>query len=348
MSGEQGLQAGTPAGAPGAGAGKKKPKKGRPWWVELPALIVLGLTVSLVIKTFVVQAFYIPSSSMENTLEIDNMVLVNKLVYHFRPIARGDIVVFSGVGSWYPAPPPAARPNLAVRAYDATVPPLLHSITGLFGTSPGPADFVKRVIGLPGDHVACCTAQGLLTVNGVALHESSYLYPGDTPGSAPVTSAGTFSITVPPGRLWVMGDHRSVSEDSRLRRDDPGGGTIPESKVVGRAFMIIWPSSRWRFLPIPATFAQPGLHPAALTADLGAAGATAGPYLPAAAGFAAALPLTWLHRRLRSRGLGLRGLGRRGWGVVRARRGRDAAPPAAAAARPESSQAAPPGSPRTP
>jgi signal peptidase I len=345
MSGEQNFPAGAPAGspAPADAAAKKKQKGARPWWLELSVLIALGLAASLVIKTFAAQAFYIPSSSMENTLEIGNMVLVNKLVYHFRPIARGDIVVFSGVGSWYPAPPATARPGPVVRAYDATLPPLLHSIAGLFGTSPGPADFIKRVIGVPGDHVACCTAQGLLTVNGVPLHENSYLYPGDAPGSAPVAAAGTFSVTVPPGRLWVMGDHRGVSDDSRLRRDAPGGGTIPEARVVGRAFMIVWPLRRWGFLPIPPTFAQPGLRPAAAAASFSAAAAPAAPYLPAGTGFALALPLTWLLRRAR-----LRGPGRRGAGGLRARRGRGAAPPAAAAVPPESSQAAPPDSPRTP
>jgi signal peptidase I len=138
--------------------------------------------------------------------------------------------------------------------------------------------------------VACCTASGDVTVNGVPLHERSYLFPGDAP------STQRFSITVPPGRLWVMGDHRSVSWDSRGHMQDPGGGTIPENMVIGRAFMIVWPPSRWRVLPIPATFAQPGIVPAHGAASLGTPVASAAPYLPLEAGFVAAVPLTLLQR----------------------------------------------------
>src|SRR5262249_20151247 len=134
----------------------------------------------------------------------------------------------------------------------------------LFGTAPGQTDYIKRVIGIPGDHIACCNAQGEITVNGVALHEKSYLFPGAEP------SQGRFNIVVPPGRLWVMGDNRRQSGDSRL--DDcaytympptcvhyDSRGTVPEDRVIGRAFMIVWPPSRFRVLPIPPTFTQPGL-----------------------------------------------------------------------------------------
>jgi signal peptidase I len=318
-------------------AGKKKPKKW-PFWIELPVLVVAGLAITLVIKTFAVEAFYIPSSSMENTLKINDMVLVSKLVYHFRSIARGDIVVFDGEGSWEPEPPVTTSSNPVARVYGATLRPLLRSIAGLFGTAPGPADFVKRVIGVPGDHVACCTARGLITVNGVPLRETSYLYPGDASGSAPAGISGSFSITVPPGRLWVMGDHRSVSDDSRLRRGDPGGGTIPENKVVGRALAIVWPPSRWRILPIPSTFSRRGINSPGAYAGISAAMAPAVPYLPLVAGFALAFPLTGC-LRLRARN---------GAGVIRARRGLDAAPPAAAAAPPGSSRAGPLDNPRTP
>ncbi len=284
-----------PAGADTAG---KKPKKIRSFWRELPFMIAIGLVAALLIRTFVVQEFYIPSSSMENTLKINDIVLVNKLVYHFRPIARGDIIVFSGVGSWYPAPPVTTNSNPVARLYDATLRPVLRSIAGLFRAGPGPADLIKRVIGLPGDHVACCNAKGLMTVNGVPLHEESYLYPGNAPGSSP-SGSGSFSITVPPGRLWVMGDHRSVSDDSRLHRGDPGGGTIPENKVVGRAFVIAWPPSRWGFLRIPSTFAQRGIGSLGATAGIGAAVAPAIPYLPAQAELALTFPLTRLTRLTR-------------------------------------------------
>jgi signal peptidase I len=156
---------------------------------------------------------------------------------------------------------------------------------------------IKRVIGLPGDHVACCNAQGQVTVNSVPLNEQSYLYPGDAPSEA------RFNIVVPPGRLWVMGDHRLISDDSRDHMGDPGGGTVPESAVVGRAFVIIWPPSRWRILPIPATFQQPQLSASSAAADgpLSARLQPAGPALPLSFGFAAAIPVTWLQRRVRLR-----------------------------------------------
>jgi signal peptidase I len=276
-------------------AAKKPHRKPRSFWRELPLLIVVALVIALVIKSFVVQAFYIPSSSMENTLDIGDKVLVNKLVYHLRSIQSGDIVVFNGDGSWEPVPAPArASSDPVVRLYDATLNPLFHSILGLFGTAPGQTDFIKRVIGVPGDHVACCNPSGDVTVNGVPLQEQSYLYPGNAP------STQRFSITVPPGRLWVMGDHRSVSFDSRGHMQDPGGGTIPENMVIGRAFLIVWPPSRWRVLSIPSTFGQPGIAPAAAAA-VGAAAGPAAPLLPVGAGFAGAIPLTLLQRRLRRR-----------------------------------------------
>jgi signal peptidase I len=294
------------AGPPGPDAKAKARQRRMPLWGELPLLIVIALVIALVIKTYVVQAFFIPSASMENTLEIGDKILVNKVVYHLRSIQPGDIIVFNGAGSWTSAPP-ASRPSSdpIVRAYDATLRPLFLSVAELFGTAPGQTDFIKRVIGVPGDHVACCNAQGLVTVNGVPLHEQSYLYPGETPGAAPAGYSGRFSITVPPGRLWVMGDNRAVSDDSRLRQSDPGHGTIPESDVIGRAFMIVWPPSRWRILPIPVTFSQRGIIRSAATAAALQSGTVrlepAAPLLPLAAGFAGAVPLTWLQRRLRRR-----------------------------------------------
>src|SRR5260221_661075 len=195
----------------------RKARRPRSFWRELPVLFVIALLIALLIKSFVVQPFYIPSSSMENTLDIGDKVLVNKLVYHFRPIKPGDIVVFNGVGSWDPLRPPChGSADPLVRLYDVTLDPLFRSILGLFGTAPGQHDYIKRVIGVPGDHVACCTPSGDVTVNMVPLTEKSYLYPGNVP------STQRFSITVPPGRLWVMGDHRAASSDSRLHLLDPG------------------------------------------------------------------------------------------------------------------------------
>src|ERR1700683_2412445 len=237
------------AGSPGAASSAPGKKKTRSFWRELPVLIVIALVIALIIKSFVVQAFFIPSPSMEHTLNVGDKVLVNKMVYHFRSIQPGDIVVFNGDGSWEPEPTPGQpSSDPLVRLYDATLDPLFHSVAGLFGTDPGQTDFIKRVIGVPGDHVACCNAAGDVTVNGVALHEQSYLFPGNPP------SMQRFSITVPQGRLWVMGDHRSVSWDSRGQLDHPGSAAIPESRVRARPFLIVGRASRWRILQIPSTF----------------------------------------------------------------------------------------------
>ncbi|MEV0582426.1 signal peptidase I [Nonomuraea sp. NPDC050310] len=248
----------------------KKDKKGS-FWKELPVLVVVALVLALIIKSFVVQAFYIPSESMENTLLVNDRVLVNKLVYHTRDIERGDVVVFSGVDSWdsevvYEEP---ANPIAAFFRWVGTA----------FGVIPGEKDYIKRVIGVAGDRVKCCDDKQRVTVNGVPLDEKSYLYPGDVP------SKEHFDVTVPQDALWVMGDHRVVSQDSRAHQGDVGGGTIPVEHVVGRAFVIVWPFSRATTLPIPETFAQPALQ------ALG--GAT-----PLLAGFAGAIPLVLLRRRL--------------------------------------------------
>ena len=249
-------------------------------WRELLTIVVAAAVLTLLVKAFVVQVYRIPSGSMENTLQIGDRVLVNKLVYHVRGIARGDVVVFSGQDSWGPdAPPPSGDP--VVRFGDDVLSDVgLHS---------GQTYYIKRVIGLPGDRVACCTG-GKVTVNGVPLNESSYLYPGNPP------STFRFSAVVPAGHVWVMGDHRSDSDDSRYHSGDPGGGAVPESQVVGRAFLIIWPVSQISDLPIPSTFGQAGLHPAV------AASAAAGtaPVTVAAAG-AAGVPLVLWRRRRRDR-----------------------------------------------
>lgn len=291
---------GTRQDPPAAGNGGKSGSDGkrrRGFWRELPVLVVIALALALVIKSFAIQAFYIPSGSMQNTLRVGDRVLINKIVYHLRPIHRGDIIVFDGTGSWNTGGP-SSSPGIFGKA--------VSELEGLVGVSHDSSIYIKRVIGLPGDHVACCNTKGQVTVNGVPLNESSYLYPGNAP------SARTFSITVPAGRLWVMGDHRLVSYDSRGHIGDPGGGTIPESGVLGRAFVIIWPPSQWGPLNIPATFEQPRLNAtnaaaggsaAALEAamDNGTPIHRAGSPLPLALGFAGAVPLTWLQRKARRR-----------------------------------------------
>jgi signal peptidase I len=271
---EPGAQA--DAQAPADSAAKAgKPKRKRSFWRDLVVIVVAALALTILLKAFVVQVFSIPSGSMENTLLPGDRILVSKIVYKFRPIARGDIVVFSGAGSWDPPAQPAS-----------------NWLTGLWGDAinlvgiAGPGtDYVKRVIGVPGDHVVCCNAEGQVTVNNVPLSESSYVHPGDVPSQV------RFNITVPPGRLWVMGDNRGDSDDSRFRADDPGGGTIPESAVVGRAFLIIWPLSRISDLPIPNTLEQAGLNGSALRA--------AAPPVTVAGGgaLAGAAALTWRRRK---------------------------------------------------
>ena len=287
------------SGAAGRGtAGRRRGKRGGRFLRELVILVAIALVIAVAIKTYAIQAFFIPSGSMENTLEVNDRVLVNKIVYDLRGIHRGDIVVFNGDGSWDPGSVPTSS-NFAVEFADG--------FASMFGFGRPGDILIKRVIGLPGDDVACCDAQGRVTVNGVPLNEQSYLYPGDVPSDI------RFNIIVPSGRLWVMGDHRLISDDSRDHEGDPGGGTVPESAVLGRAFVIIWPASRWRILPIPATFEQSQLNarPAGSAAPAAASASTAGllsarlepssPALPLSLGFAAAIPVSWLQRRFRTR-----------------------------------------------
>jgi signal peptidase I len=295
------------ASADGPGAprtGHRRKRKQRSFWRELPILIAVALLLAVIIKTFAIQAFWIPSGSMENTLEINDRVLVNKIVYHTRDIHRGDIVVFNGDGSWDPGTIPVTG-NIFQQ--------FANGFSSMFGFGHSGDILIKRVIGIPGDRVACCDAQGRVTVNDVPLNEGSYLYPGSAP------SVSRFNIVVPPGRLWVMGDNRFSSDDSRDHQGDPGGGTIPESAVIGRAFIIIWPPSRWRILPIPATFQQSALNNSHAAAAASAGGddllsARAQPTvqtIPLVLGFAGAVPLTWLQRRARMRVARRRRRGRR-------------------------------------
>ena len=275
----------------------RKRRRRRSALVELLVLGVIAVVLALIIKTYAIQAFFIPSASMENTLDIGDRVLINKLVYDFRGIHRGDIIVFDGRGSWDPSTPSSS--NIFSR--------FGSDLEGIVGISHDSSIYIKRVIGLPGDHVVCCNANGQITVNGVPLTEQSYLYPGNQPSAQP------FKVTVPPGRLWVMGDHRAVSYDSRGHIGDPGGGTIPESAVLGRAFVIIWPPSRWGVLNIPVTFEQPRLNsPAASSSNAALAaamdngtplrqGGAVAAGLPLALGFTGAVPLTWFQHRARRR-----------------------------------------------
>jgi signal peptidase I len=202
-------------------------RSGRRLSTELLVLLGIGLVITLIVRAFVVQAFYIPSASMEPTLHVGDRVLVSKLGYRFGDIHRGDVVVFDGNGTFAPEVAPTT----------GTLSRVARSVGSFFGMAPSEHDFVKRVVGLPGDSVVCCDTQGRLRVNGTSVTEP-YLYPGDRASAVP------FSIVVPAGRLWVMGDHRSDSADSRAHLGDPGGGTVPEKRVIGKVVGIYWPLGR--------------------------------------------------------------------------------------------------------
>ncbi|WP_171165522.1 signal peptidase I [Streptomyces sp. I05A-00742] len=259
-----------------AGAKKRgKAKQQRPFWKELPLLIVVALVLALLIKTFLVQAFSIPSDSMQNTLQRGDRVLVDKLTPWFgSEPERGEVIVFHDPGTWL-KDEPTPEPNMVQKAL---------SWIGLM-PSANEKDLIKRVVGVAGDTVEC-KGTGPLKVNGKPLDEKSYVFEGNTPCSA--GPEGQFKVTVPEGRLWVMGDHRQNSADSRYHQDEPGKGFVPVDNVVGRAIVVAWPIDRWNTLPVPDTFDQKGIGKAAAAA-------------PAAVGFAGAVPLVLLRRRLPAR-----------------------------------------------
>jgi signal peptidase I len=203
---------------------------------ETVIVVVIALGLSLLVKTFLVQAFYIPSVSMQHTLEVGDRVVVSKLTPGPFDLQRGDVIVFTDPGGWLaPTPPPQDGPvRGAVRS--------VLTFVGLLPNDSG-NHLIKRLIGLPGDHVVCCDAQGRLSVNGKAIAEP-YIFDGNVPSERP------FDITVPAGRVWVMGDHRQMSEDSRYHDDGHGNtGSVPIADVTGRAFVIVWPFSRADSLP---------------------------------------------------------------------------------------------------
>lgn len=213
----------------------------RGWLVflrDVVVIILIAVLVSLVVKTFLVRSFYIPSGSMEDTLLIKDRILVDEITPRFGGYDRGDIVVFRDPGGWLPPSTEPARPPV-VEAFEWAL-----SLVGL--AAPDSDDhLVKRIIGLPGDHVVCCNAIGQITVNDVPIDETGYVKfpPGET-----AASADAFDVTVPDGKLWVLGDNRYSSKDSRYNTDQPGKGFVPIDNVVGRAFLVTWPFDRFGLL----------------------------------------------------------------------------------------------------
>jgi signal peptidase I len=194
---------------------------------ELPILVVVALAVSLVIKSFLVQFFYIPSGSMENTLQVNDRVAVNKVPFISKSINRGDVVVFRDPDNWLSEPYTGDGNKYLAKIKEGFV---------AVGVLPNPAKqyLVKRVIGVAGDKVECCAKSKKLMINGVEIDEP-YIFAGNSPSDT------KFNVTVPEGKVWVMGDHRGASADSRFHQDDINQGMVPTSKVTGRVIGIIWP-----------------------------------------------------------------------------------------------------------
>ena len=202
---------------------------------ELPFLVVIALITSLLIKTFLVQFFYIPSGSMENTLQVQDRVAVNKVPFVSKSIDRGDVVVFRDPDNWLPE-----MIDYGTNKYIATARSALVAI----GVLPNPAKqyLVKRVVGVAGDRIICCTKDDKLSINGVEVDEP-YIFAGNKPSDM------TFDVTVPEGKIWVMGDHRGASADSRYHQEDINKGFVPVSKVTGRVVAVIWPFKNITYVP---------------------------------------------------------------------------------------------------
>jgi signal peptidase I len=237
-------------------ARKIKRRRRRSALKEIPLLVGVAVVIALVLKTFLVQAFVIPSGSMENTIQIGDRVLVDKLTPWFgsKP-QRGDVVVFKDPGGWLEGEQPTQQD-------DPVVIKQIKEGLQFIGLLPSDneRDLIKRVVAVGGDTVTCCDVQGRVTVNGMPLNEQ-YIHPGNAPSSI------KFQVTVPQGRLWVMGDHRANSADSRFHRTEQYNGTVSEDFVVGRAVVIAWPIGNWSQLEEQDTYAS---VPSGSTTALGA------------------------------------------------------------------------------
>jgi signal peptidase I len=224
--------------SPAAGtAPAEEHKESLPVWQESLLLLAIALVLAIGIKFFFVQAFYIPSPSMEPMFVENDRILVQKVSYWGDKVPRrGDIIVFKDPGGWLSEDETRTASNPITKTLEAV------------GLYPSGGHLVKRVIGVGGDRVKCCNAAGQVTVNGVALDESSYLPKGTLP------SEDTFDVRVPEDHLWMMGDNRSNSADSRIHLGDPGGGFVSEDLVVGKVWALIWPWKRAKWIHTPSSF----------------------------------------------------------------------------------------------
>jgi signal peptidase I len=264
-------------------------KKGS-FWRELPILVLTALVLTFLIQTFLARVYVIPSASMEPTLHgcpgcTDDRVLVDKLTYRFRDPRPGDVVVFRGTDSWGSEFTSQRSDNVLIRGLQQA-----GSVIGL--APPDERDFVKRVIAVGGQTVQCCDKQNRVTVNGVALNESYAVFAGHEPQEE------FGPVTVPQGNLWMMGDNRNNSADSRRHIADQRMGTVPVSNVIGKARVIVLPLSRWQTIadPNPQATKMPGALPA-LTSSLSPALAN----LPLGAGLLLSWPVLRGGRALRER-----------------------------------------------
>ncbi|NUO61277.1 MAG: signal peptidase I [Hamadaea sp.] len=277
-----------PVNRPAPAGPQRRQRRRLKLWQEIPLLLVIALGVAFLVQTFLFRAYYIPSSSMEDTLIRGDRVLVNKVVYRFGDPERGDVVVFKGPPNW--TPEFSADPNAS---FFSKVGSGLSDLVGL-GT-PGEKDFIKRVIGVPGDRVSCCDVKGRIFVNGTPIDEPYVTKNAnkDSPKTPGQCGPRQFDeVVVEPGMLFVMGDNRFVSQDSRCR------GLVPIENVIGRAGTVVWPVSRWDSISSSDPFKD---VPAGQTQALGG-----DPVLPVDPVGLAMLAPVWLARRNTARSRRLR------------------------------------------